>query len=520
MKFTKKASLNLSINAIVILILAITMLGLGLAFMRNIFGTAIWRLDEKNSVRSRYMNWHEHALSDENFNQFNQTNANEEYKEFFMSTFYKRSSSESLEEWRDRVSSTLDEDIKRFGEMSVETANRRVAITQESIQEDYERRKARSDLLKQRKAERERLESGSIETYVNNLVEKTDPESVIQSMVGINGITQEKADHIKRLYQQAAASRDRPAAVSRDEPPAASRSPPPSSKAQPRGSGSLTLNPVNKPVYTPTDSPKTQERTGSSPQISIVKRTDPRVSELTAAKQQSQSDPLHDQLIADLDEVLEDYYLTFKPTVKLGEKIPSLRNYRDFSFYATTSVDARRESTKMFEELFIGERSNVILVKGHRAPTTHWGSRFVHALNEDWGNQHWVSVCVWPGAYNQDQNYSVDRRSADKATIGTAYVGLDFPVSTTGYDKAMKALKHNLLLMNEFFFRRTFSCGRDESFNVFSTYCEPNGLEQEHIRNHREYGENLVDTDFPVFFVRLNDLVNDGPDAIYEWPGQ
>ena len=40
MKFTKKASLNLSINAIVILILAITMLGLGLAFMRNIFGQA------------------------------------------------------------------------------------------------------------------------------------------------------------------------------------------------------------------------------------------------------------------------------------------------------------------------------------------------------------------------------------------------------------------------------------------------------------------------------------------------
>ena len=40
MQFTKKASLNLSINAIVILILAITMLGLGLAFMRNIFGSA------------------------------------------------------------------------------------------------------------------------------------------------------------------------------------------------------------------------------------------------------------------------------------------------------------------------------------------------------------------------------------------------------------------------------------------------------------------------------------------------
>ena len=40
MRKQKKASLNLSINAIVILILAITMLGLGLAFMRNIFSTA------------------------------------------------------------------------------------------------------------------------------------------------------------------------------------------------------------------------------------------------------------------------------------------------------------------------------------------------------------------------------------------------------------------------------------------------------------------------------------------------
>ncbi len=40
MKLNKKGSLNLSINAIVILILAITMLGLGLAFIRNIFGSA------------------------------------------------------------------------------------------------------------------------------------------------------------------------------------------------------------------------------------------------------------------------------------------------------------------------------------------------------------------------------------------------------------------------------------------------------------------------------------------------
>lgn len=38
MQFCKKASLNLSINAIVILILAITMLGLGLGFMKSMFG--------------------------------------------------------------------------------------------------------------------------------------------------------------------------------------------------------------------------------------------------------------------------------------------------------------------------------------------------------------------------------------------------------------------------------------------------------------------------------------------------
>lgn len=42
----KKASLTLSINAIVILILAITMLGLGLAFMRNIFGKATGEFNE------------------------------------------------------------------------------------------------------------------------------------------------------------------------------------------------------------------------------------------------------------------------------------------------------------------------------------------------------------------------------------------------------------------------------------------------------------------------------------------
>lgn len=41
----KKGSLNLSINAIVVLILAITMLGLGLAFINNMFGGATNRLN-------------------------------------------------------------------------------------------------------------------------------------------------------------------------------------------------------------------------------------------------------------------------------------------------------------------------------------------------------------------------------------------------------------------------------------------------------------------------------------------
>ncbi|MBS3097574.1 hypothetical protein J4209_02140 [Candidatus Woesearchaeota archaeon] len=40
MRIFKKADLSLSINAIVVLILAITMLGLGLAFMNQIFGGA------------------------------------------------------------------------------------------------------------------------------------------------------------------------------------------------------------------------------------------------------------------------------------------------------------------------------------------------------------------------------------------------------------------------------------------------------------------------------------------------
>ena len=42
----KKGNLNLSINSIVVLILAITMLGLGLAFMRNIFGDATSSFDD------------------------------------------------------------------------------------------------------------------------------------------------------------------------------------------------------------------------------------------------------------------------------------------------------------------------------------------------------------------------------------------------------------------------------------------------------------------------------------------
>ena len=55
MKFCKKASLNLSINAIVILILAITMLGLGLAFMRNIFGTATQEFTEVTGTVKKQM---------------------------------------------------------------------------------------------------------------------------------------------------------------------------------------------------------------------------------------------------------------------------------------------------------------------------------------------------------------------------------------------------------------------------------------------------------------------------------
>lgn len=49
MRHNKKASLELGINAIVILILAITMLGLGLAFLKNMFGGV---LSDLESIRS------------------------------------------------------------------------------------------------------------------------------------------------------------------------------------------------------------------------------------------------------------------------------------------------------------------------------------------------------------------------------------------------------------------------------------------------------------------------------------
>ncbi|MBW3013910.1 hypothetical protein KY335_01560 [Candidatus Woesearchaeota archaeon] len=46
LEINKKASLNLSINAIVVLILAITMLGLGLGFMKKTFGRATEQFGE------------------------------------------------------------------------------------------------------------------------------------------------------------------------------------------------------------------------------------------------------------------------------------------------------------------------------------------------------------------------------------------------------------------------------------------------------------------------------------------
>ena len=55
MRRSKKGSLNLSINAIVVLILAITMLGLGLAFMRNIFGSATKEFEEVGGTVKKQM---------------------------------------------------------------------------------------------------------------------------------------------------------------------------------------------------------------------------------------------------------------------------------------------------------------------------------------------------------------------------------------------------------------------------------------------------------------------------------
>ncbi|MFW6230548.1 MAG: hypothetical protein ACOC32_00835 [Nanoarchaeota archaeon] len=46
---SQKASLNLSINAIVVLILAVTMLGLGLMFMKNMMGNAMGQLSDVSS---------------------------------------------------------------------------------------------------------------------------------------------------------------------------------------------------------------------------------------------------------------------------------------------------------------------------------------------------------------------------------------------------------------------------------------------------------------------------------------
>ena len=46
----KRGALQLSINAIVVLILAITMLGLGLSFIKNIFGKATQEFEEVGGV--------------------------------------------------------------------------------------------------------------------------------------------------------------------------------------------------------------------------------------------------------------------------------------------------------------------------------------------------------------------------------------------------------------------------------------------------------------------------------------
>jgi len=51
----KKGALQLSINAIVVLILAITMLGLGLGFMRNIFGSATEEFQDVSGTIQKQM---------------------------------------------------------------------------------------------------------------------------------------------------------------------------------------------------------------------------------------------------------------------------------------------------------------------------------------------------------------------------------------------------------------------------------------------------------------------------------
>jgi type II secretory pathway pseudopilin PulG len=51
----KRGSLSLSINAIVVLILAITMLGLGLSFMRNIFGSAAEEFEDVGGTIKKQM---------------------------------------------------------------------------------------------------------------------------------------------------------------------------------------------------------------------------------------------------------------------------------------------------------------------------------------------------------------------------------------------------------------------------------------------------------------------------------
>jgi hypothetical protein len=55
MKYNKRANLSLSINSIVVLILAVTMLGLGLGFMRNTFGGATESFDQVTEEMKKEM---------------------------------------------------------------------------------------------------------------------------------------------------------------------------------------------------------------------------------------------------------------------------------------------------------------------------------------------------------------------------------------------------------------------------------------------------------------------------------